>query len=96
MNSSLESTISSENLFYDLNDKGEQQTKNDHCRNGKIKLEIFSFDPDVTGESPDPVKPDVKKINNHPDDDNKYSDCNDPLAGFTVHEAKLYCNTYQN
>jgi len=90
MNSSLESTIRSENLFYDLNDEGEHQTKNDHCRNGKIKLEIFSFDPDIARQSPDPVKLVVKKINNHAADDNKNSNCNDPFAGFAVHEAKLF------
>ena len=38
----------SEYSFYKLDDDGNNQTENDHCRNWKIKSKVFSFDPYVT------------------------------------------------
>jgi len=80
----------SEKSLYKLNDQCDQQTKNDHRRNRKIKPEIFFFNPDISGQSADPVKFVVEKINNDTDDDNEYADCNDPFPGFTVHRVKLF------
>ncbi len=36
-------------------DKCAEQTEQDHCNNWKIKPEIFLFDPDVAGQSTDPI-----------------------------------------
>ena len=41
--------------FYELDDDGNNQTENDHGSNGEIKFKVLSFDPDITGQSADPV-----------------------------------------
>jgi len=54
--------FSSEDSFYDLDNDSNNQTKNDHCSNGKVKSKVFSFDPDITRQSADPVQFIVKEI----------------------------------
>ena len=41
--------------FYKLYDNSNPQTENDHGSNGEIKSKVLSFDPDITGQSADPV-----------------------------------------
>jgi hypothetical protein len=44
-----------ENLSDDLNNDRDQNAKNDQGGDGKIKFEIFFFNPDVSRQPADPV-----------------------------------------
>jgi hypothetical protein len=83
---------SSEKFFYYLDDQCHYKTKNDHGSNRKIKSEIFFFNPDISGQSPDPMQLIMKKINDHSDCNNEYANNDDPFPCFTVHTAKLMMN----
>ena len=38
----------SEYSFYELDNDGNGQAENDHCRNREIKSKVFPFDPYIT------------------------------------------------
>lgn len=76
-------------LFVNDNEQGNDNTEKYHSRNGEIKPEIVSFNPDIAGQPADPVQLIVKEINKHPDNYNRQSGDNDILARFTVHNTKL-------
>jgi hypothetical protein len=72
-----------------LYDQCQQQTKNDHGSDRKIKFEIFPFEADISGQATNPVQFVMKKINDDANNDHKQSDSDDPFTGFTVHVTKL-------
>jgi hypothetical protein len=53
-----------------LDNEGQQNRKNNHGRNRKIKPEVFSLYPNVTGQMSDPVQLIMKKINDYSGDKN--------------------------
>lgn len=62
-----------EESFKNIDEECYQQAYNDHCCQGKIKPEVFFFNPDVARQSSDPSQIIMKKINQDPDENN-----NDP------------------
>jgi hypothetical protein len=75
--------------FNYLHNSRHQQTKNNHCRNRKIKPEIFFFNSYISRQPADPMKFIMKKPDDYSGHHNDDTNDNDILTGFTVHIAKL-------
>ena len=75
------SKISSHNSDNNCQQYAEQY----HCRDRKIKIEIFFFNSDISRKPADPAKVVVKEVNydTHYHQDNTYND--NPFAGFACH-----------
>jgi hypothetical protein len=64
----------------------EQHTKNDHGCNGKIKAEVFFFNPYIAGQMADPVQLIVKKVNNKAYNHYSASNHHNILTGVGIHK----------
>ena len=72
-----------------MNNACNEQTKNDHRSDGKVKTEILFFDPDITGQPADPMQLIMKEVNNYSCYNNEHADRNDPFTRFIIHAVKL-------
>jgi hypothetical protein len=62
-----------------------QNTKNDHGGDGKIKAEVFLFNPDVTGQMAYPMQFIVKEVNNQSDHNNGAANEHNIFTGIGIH-----------
>ena len=73
----------------DVYNQCNQQTKNQHGDNWEIKPRIIFFNPDITGQSSDPVKFIVKEIDQDTDQNSDYPQNNDVFTGVLIHGTRL-------
>lgn len=62
-------------------EQGQQNTNEQHRRNRKIELEIFTLHADITGQTAQPGQFIAKKINQQADEHDKQAQINNKLSG---------------
>jgi hypothetical protein len=85
----LKNIVVSEKPFYHLYNQRKKQAENNHCRDRKIKPEIFFFYTNITRQPAYPMQFIVKEINDDACQYNQQAGNDDPFPCIAVHTANL-------
>lgn len=70
-------------------DNRQQQAKQYYSSNRKVKADVFSFNPDITGQPANPMQLITKKVHDYAYDNNNCSNQNNIFTHTLTHICKL-------